>query len=254
LFESLLLQTNKNFKIFIWVDWYNEKQKYDIVKIIKKYKDKFDNFDFFVNRKNLWVWKTRRKLMNWDKKSKYIVFLDDDNFLSSNVIDFLYENIKFYPNMWMYSISNIDIRFDADFRNYIHNNWPFSQPDVYTNRERVNRLPLYCNQEETPLIHNRFYSDLLNIKYNKVFDNCSIDMVFNRFLEIICGNINLKWAYQFMRVWHQYHQTRENWFEIKEFLYVMYILKTISNLNNNNYYYTYVIKTEIPKQNELFTN
>gem|GEM_PF-5711233 len=32
----------------------------------------------------------------------------------------------------------------------------------------------------------------------------------------------------------------------------MYILKTISFLNNNNYYYSYMIKTLIPKQNDLF--
>jgi hypothetical protein len=71
-------------------------------------------------------------------------------------------------------------------------------------------------------------------------------------LEIICGNVNLKWAYQFMRIWHSFHQTRENWFEEKEFKYVMYILKKIFEINNNVYYYDCVIKTIIPKQNELF--
>jgi hypothetical protein len=164
----------------------------------------------------------------------------------------LYSKIKKYPNMGIYSISNIDVKFDINYEDYINNSWPFAQPLVYTNRERVNRLPVYCNQEETPLIHNRYYSDLMDIKYNKVFDNCSIDMVFNRFLEIICWNINLEWVFQFMRVWHQYHQTRTNGFEEKEFKYVMYILKTISLLNNNNFYYNYLIKTQIPKQNELF--
>lgn len=253
LFESLLQQTNQKFKIFIWVDGYNERQKDSIVKILNKYKNRFEIFDYFVNSKNLWVWKTRRKLINWDKKSRYVVFLDDDNFLSTNTINFLYEKIEQYPNMWMYCISNVDVRFDINYKDYINNKWPFDQPRVYTNRERVNRLPLYCSQEETPLTHDRFYSDLMDIKYNKVFDNCSIDMVFNRFLEILCWNINLKWAYQFMRIWHQFHQTREDWFELKEFQYVMYILKTIADLNNNNYYYTYLIKTLVPKQNTLFT-
>ena len=253
LFESLLLQTQMNFKIFIWVDGYNTKQTSDILKVLNQYKDKFHNFDYFVNRKNLWVWKTRWKLLQRDKTSRYVVFLDDDNFLSSFAIDELYKNIHQYPNMGMYSISNIDVRFDVDYHDYIHASWPFNQPSVYTNRERVNRLPVYCNQEETPLIHDRFYSDLLNISYQSVFDNCSVDMVFNRFLEILCWNINLAWIYQFMRIWHQFHQTRENGFEYKEFKYVMYILKTISYLNNNNYYYTYLIKTQIPKQNELFT-
>ena len=253
LFESLLLQTNKNYKIFIWVDWYNKTHNEKIIKILNKYKSSFNDFNYFINKKNLWVWKTRWKLLNSDKKSRYIVFLDDDNFLSTNTIDFLYKNIEKYKNMWMYSISNIDVKFDVKYSDYIYKKWPFSQPPVYTNRERVKRLPLYCNQEETPLVHDRYFSNLLDVKYNKVFDNCSIDMVFNRFLEILCWNVNLQGAFQFMRIWHQYHQTREDWFDIKEFNYVMYILKIISHLNNNNYYYTYLIKTQIPKQNELFT-
>lgn len=253
LFESLLLQTNTNFKICIGVDGYNKEQKKDIIKIIKTYQGRFDNFDFFINKRNLWVGKTRWKLLNWDKTSKYIVFLDDDNFLSVNMINDLYKKIDQFKKCWMYSIANIDIRFDTNYKDFIHKVWPFEQPSVYTNRERVNRLPLYCNQEETPLIHNRFYSDLLDIKYHETFDSCSVDMVFNRFLEIICWNTNFDWIYQFMRVWHQYHQTRTNGFEEKEFRYVMYILQMISYLNNNNYYFTYLIKTLVPKQNELFT-
>jgi hypothetical protein len=38
-------------------------------------------------------------MLDFDKNSRYIVFLDDDNFLSSNTIDFLYEKIKKYPKM-----------------------------------------------------------------------------------------------------------------------------------------------------------
>lgn len=253
LFESLLLQTDKRYKIYMGVDGYTKKQKDDIVAIIKKYKDRFDNFEYFVNRKNFWVWKTRWKLLNGDPSSRYIVFLDDDNFLSTNTIGDLYKKIGSFPRCGMYSIANIDVRFDIDYRNYIGSKWPFSQPAVYTNREHINRLPLYCDQEETPLIHDRFYSDLLDIRYDSTFDSCSVDMVFNRFLEIICWNMNFDGIYQFMRVWHQYHQTRSAGFDEKEFRYVMYILKTISYLNNNNYYYTYVIKTQVPKQNELFT-
>lgn len=253
LFWSLILQKNKNFKIFLWVDWYNKKQKDDIVKIVKKYENKFDNFSYFVNRINLWVWKTRWKLLNWDKKSKYIVFLDDDNFLSINAIELLYKKINEFPKCWMYSIPNIDVRYDIDYKDYINNYWPFSQPFVYTNRERVSRLPLYCDQEETPLIHNRFYSDLMDIKYHETFDSCSVDMVYNRFLEVICWNINFDGLIQFMRVWHQFHQTRSEWFNEKEFKYVMYILKTIAEINNNIPFFTYLIKTNVPKQNELFT-
>lgn len=252
LFESLLLQSNKDFKIVIWVDWYDKKQKWEIKKIVNNYKNKFNNFDYFINKKNLWVWKTRWKLLKKDKFSRYVVFLDDDNFLSSNSIDFIYNNINKYKNMWIYSIENIDVRFDVNYKDYIYKRWNFNQPWVYTNRERVNRLTLYCNQEETPLIHDRFYSDLLDIKYNSFFDACSIDMVFNRFLEIVCWNVNLRGAFQFMRIWHQYHQTRTDGYEIKEFAYVMYILKTISDINNNNYYFSYMIKTLIPKQNDLF--
>jgi len=254
LLSSLLSQTSNNFNINIGVDWYNKKQKENIIKIIKKFENEFKSFNYFVNRKNLWVWKTRWKLLNFDKKSRYIVFLDDDNFLSSNAIEKLYFDINRFSKCGMYSIPNIDVRYDIDYRDYINNNWPFNQPIVYTNRERINRLPLYCDQEETPLIHDRYYSDLLDIKYNKTFDNCSIDMVFNRFLEIICWNTNFEWLYQFMRVGHQFHQTRTKWFDEKEFKYVMYILKTISYLNNNNIFYTYLIKTQVPKQNELFIN
>lgn len=254
LFLSLLTQTSTNFKLIIWVDWYNETHKKEIVKIINKYKNSFKDFSYFVNKKNLWVWKTRWKLLNKDKTSKYVVFLDDDNFLSSNTIEWLYQKTSEYSKCWMYSIANLDVRFDVKYQDYINNFWPFNQPLVYTNRERVSRLPLFCDQEETPLIHNRFYSDLLDIKYHETFDSCSVDMVYNRFLEIICWNINLEWMIQFMRVWHIFHQTRSEGFNEKEFKYVMYILQTICFINNNVPYFTYLIKTNVPKQNELFLN
>jgi hypothetical protein len=52
-FEALLLQTNKNFKLLMCVDGYDEKQKNDIVAVIEKYKDRFSNFEYLVNEKNL---------------------------------------------------------------------------------------------------------------------------------------------------------------------------------------------------------
>lgn len=254
MFEALLDQTNKRFKVCIWVDGYDKDHKDWIVAEIKKYKDKFDNFSYFVNSKNLWVGKTRRKLLNKDKTSRYVVFLDDDNFLSENTIDFLYKSIKKYPHMWIYSIENVDVRFDVDYKDYIFQKWPFFMPWVYTNRERKNRIPIYLNEEETPLVHDRYYSDLLDIKYNNYFNNCSVDLVFNRFLEILCWNINLKWAIQFMRIGHQYHQTREKWFEEKEFFYNMYILRKMLYWMNIKQRYSYSIKIEFPKQNDLFIN
>jgi hypothetical protein len=52
-FETLLLQINKNFRLLMCVDGYDEKQKNDIISVIEKYKDKFENFEYLVNEKNL---------------------------------------------------------------------------------------------------------------------------------------------------------------------------------------------------------
>jgi hypothetical protein len=52
-FEALLLQKNKNFRLIMYVDGYDEKQKNDIVANIKKYENKFSDFTYFVNEKNL---------------------------------------------------------------------------------------------------------------------------------------------------------------------------------------------------------
>ncbi|MDR1987581.1 MAG: hypothetical protein LBQ24_02175 [Candidatus Peribacteria bacterium] len=52
-FEALLLQINKNFRLLMCVDGYDEKQKNDIIAVIEKYKDRFSNFEYLVNEKNL---------------------------------------------------------------------------------------------------------------------------------------------------------------------------------------------------------
>lgn len=254
LFETLLLQTNKNFKIIIWIDWYDEKQKKDILEICKKYKNKFDNFQYFVNKKNLGVWKTRWKLLKKDKISKYVVFLDDDVFLDYKAIENLYKNINSYRHMWLYSIENVDVRYDINYKDYIFMESWFSQPGVFTNRNIVDRLPVYVSQEETPIIFDRFYRDLLDLKYHKSFDKCSLDLFYNRTLEIICWNINIKWIYQFNRVWHRFHQTKEKWFLLKEYEYNLYILDKITSLTNKNKTYDVLIKSQILKQDELFYN
>lgn len=254
LFESLLLQTDKNFKITIWIDWYDEKQKRDIIKICKKYKNKFDKFDYFVNKKNLWVWKTRWKLMKKDYNSKYVIFLDDDVFLDNKAIKNLYKNIFFYKNIWIYSIENVDVRYDTDYKKCIFMKSWFSQPGVFTNRNIINRLPVYVSQEETPIIFDRFYRDLLDLKYHKSFDKCSLDLFYNRTLEIICWNININWICQFNRVWHRFHQTKEKWFLLKEYEYNLYILDKVTSLTNKNKTYDVLIKAQTLKQDELFDN
>ncbi len=254
LFESLLLQTDKNFKITIWIDWYDEKQKIDIIKICKKYKNKFEKFNYFVNKKNLWVWKTRWKLMKKDYNSKYVIFLDDDVFLDYKAIENLYKNIFSYKNMWIYSIENVDVRYDTDYKESIFMKSWFSQPGVFTNRNIINRLPIYVSQEETPIIFDRFYRDLLDLKYHKSFDKCSLDLFYNRTLEIICWNININWIYQFNRVWHRFHQTKEKWFLLKEYEYNLYILDKVTSLTNKNKTYDVLIKAQTLKQDELFDN
>lgn len=252
LFDSLLLQTNLNFKLLVWVDAYDDEEKRKILEIIKSYKNKFKNFNYFVNEKNLWVWKTRWKLMNLDKTSKYVVFLDDDVFLDYEAIDNLYNVLLKYPNIGLYSIENVDVRFDVDYKDYIFKNKKFEQPGVYTDRRRVWKYPLYANQEETPVIFNRFYVDLLNEPYHKTFDKCSLDLFYNRLLSLICWNINIKWVYQFNRIWHRYHQTKEKGFLYKEFEYVLYLLDRIAYLSNDKLWYDLIIKVQELKSDELF--
>ena len=132
LFESLSLQTNNKFNIYIWVDWYNDYEKKKIIKLIKKYKDKFYKLNYFINRKNLWVWKTRWKLMRKDINSKYIIFLDDDVFLDYEAIQNLYDIINENKNVGLYSIENIDVRYDSDYLDYIFKKGFFHNTHYYS--------------------------------------------------------------------------------------------------------------------------
>ena len=87
--DSVLIQTVKNYKILL----INDGSTDNSLKIIEDYKNKYPNIISIVNQENMGVAKTRNKAIEL-ATTKYIMFIDNDDYIDNDYIEEFYKNIK----------------------------------------------------------------------------------------------------------------------------------------------------------------
>lgn len=104
--ESILSQTFTDFE-FIIIDDCSTDWSYEI---LQEYEKKDNRIKLFRNEENMWVVKTRNKLLkNISQNSKYIAILDADDISEKNRLELCFDFLEKNPDFWVVSWNNFII-------------------------------------------------------------------------------------------------------------------------------------------------
>lgn len=155
--KSILVQTFKNFELIL----INDGSQDCSAQICKKYAD-IDKRIIFINQNNYGVSKARNKGIEISS-GEYINFLDADDWLDKDAIEYLYNIVvKYNADISCYKMKNYK---NGEIKNYINEKEKIS---IYTSEDILRK-----QVEEGLFLHsscNKLYNKKLIKEYENVFD------------------------------------------------------------------------------------
>lgn len=157
--DSLSIQTDKRFKVYIG----NDASPEDPNELLEKFHGKFDfsyhKFDYNLGGKSLV--KQWERCIDLTNKEEWIMILGDDDLLTSNVVESFYKNYSLFynkSNLIRFASKKIIQKTKVISDVYTHPRWEKATDSFYRKFEGVTRSSLseYIFSRETYLNH-RFY-------------------------------------------------------------------------------------------------
>ena len=179
-YSSIINQTYKNFNIILV---YDDEFKEDLKKIKKIIKTK--NFKYIVNKKNIGVGPSRNKAINV-AKTKYIAFLDCDDYWEKNKVKYQLNLMKKYKLKFSHTSYNI---FNSDSN---------EKKKIYVKKNTTyNELLKSCDIGLSTVILER--SILKNFK----FGNTKTKEDYILWLKLAKNNINIFGIKKLLSTWRK---------------------------------------------------